>query len=94
MPYELTLEPDLDRGGHVYRALLTGELDPTAVRELSDWLSDAKQNPDASFVVDLSQSAGSASARFEMRALLRRHADLQLGRRLSIVAPRRSVAAA
>jgi hypothetical protein len=94
VPYELTLEPDLDRGGHVYRAVLSGELDPAAVRELSEWLGDAKQNPDASFVVDLSQSTGSSSARFEMRSLLRTHADLKLSRRLSILAPRRRSAAA
>jgi hypothetical protein len=94
VPYELTLEPDRDRGGHVYRAVLSGELDPAAVRELNDWLCDAKQNPDASFVVDLSQSTGSSRARFEMRSLLRRHADLQLSRRLSILAPRRRSAAA
>jgi hypothetical protein len=94
MPYELSLEPDLDRGGHVYRAVLSGELDPAAVQELSDWLGDAKQNPDASFVVDLSQSTSTARARFALRALLRSHADLQLSRRLSIRAPRRQSTAA
>jgi hypothetical protein len=94
VPYQLTLEPDHDRGGYVYRAVLTGELDPAAVRELSEWLGNAKLNPDASFVVDLSHSTGSSRARFEMQALLRRHADLQLSRRLSILAPRRSTVAA
>ena len=66
MPYELSLEPDRDRGGHVYRAVVAGELEADAVRELSDWLADAKQNPDASFVVDLSRSTGSARARVEL----------------------------
>ena len=94
MTYELSLEPDLDRGGHVYRASVAGELDPAAVRELSDWLGDAKQNPDASFVIDLSASEPSARARIELRALLRRHADLKPARRLSILTPRRSSAAA
>ena len=94
MPYELSLEPDLDRGGPVYRAVLTGDLDPSAVRELSAWLGDAKQNPDASFVLDLSGSTGTASARFELRALIRQHTDLKLARRLSILAPRRRSAAA
>ena len=95
MPYEMSLEPDLDRGGHVYRAVLSGDLDPAAVRELSDWLGVAKQNPDASFVVDLSGATGSARARVELSALLRRHADLKLTRRLSIHPPgRRSAAAA
>jgi hypothetical protein len=94
VPYELTLEPDLDRGGHVYRASISGELDPAAVRELSDWLGDAKQNPDARFVIDLSGSHASARARLELRALLRRHADLQPSRRLRLLAPRRSAARA
>jgi len=89
VPYELSLEPDLDRGGHVYRAVVTGEFDPGAARELSDWVDDAKQNPDASFVIDLSASAATGRARIELRSLLRRHADLQPSRRLSVVAPRR-----
>jgi hypothetical protein len=94
VPYELTLEPDLDRGGHVYRAVVSGELDPAAVRELSEWLGDAKQNPDASFVVDISQSAPSARARLELRTLLRSHADLQATRRLTVIVPRRRSTAA
>jgi hypothetical protein len=94
MPYALSLEPDQDRGGHVYSAVVTGELDPTAVRELSDWVGHAKQNPDARFVVDLSEADCSARARFELRSLLRRHADLQATRRLSVHVPRRRSAAA
>jgi hypothetical protein len=94
VPYELTLETDHDRGGHIYRAVVSGELDPAAVRELSDWVGDAKQNPHASFVVDLSRSTSSARARMELRSLLRRHADLQPARRLSVLTPRRSPRAA
>jgi hypothetical protein len=78
----------------VYRAVLAGELDAADVHELSAWLGDAKQNPDASFVVDLSDSAPSAQARLALRSLLRRHADLQPARRLSVIAPRRRAAAA
>jgi hypothetical protein len=89
VPYELSLEPDHDRGGHVYNAVVSGELEPGAVRELSDWVADAKQNPDASFVIDLSQSTYSPRTRFELRSLLRRHADLQATRRLSVRVPRR-----
>jgi hypothetical protein len=89
VPYELSLEPDLDRGGHVYRAVVVGEFDPAAVRELSDWLDDAKQNPDASFVIDLSASTSTGRGRVALRSLLRRHADLQPSRRLSVVVPRR-----
>jgi hypothetical protein len=89
MPYELSLEPDLDRGGHVYSAVVSGELEAAAVRELSDWVRDAKQNPDASFVIDLSQSRYSPRTRFELRSLLRQHADLQATRRLSVRVPRR-----
>jgi hypothetical protein len=94
VPYELSLEPDHDRGGHVYSAVVSGELEPAAVRELSDWVSDAKQNPDASFVIDLSQSTCSARTRLELRSLIRRHADLQATRRLSVRVPRRRSAAA
>jgi hypothetical protein len=96
MPYEMSLEPDLDRGRHLYRAALSGELEAAAIRQLSDWLGDAKLNPDASFVIDLTEvSSTGRRARLELRALLRRHAELQDSGRLSVVAPpRRSAAAA
>jgi hypothetical protein len=93
MSYELSLEPDRDRGGHVYRAVVSGELEAAAVRELSEWLGNAKQIPDASFVIDLSESVASAQARLELRSLLRTHADLQPSRRLSVLAPQRRPAA-
>jgi hypothetical protein len=95
MPYEMSLEPDLDRGGHLYRAVLSGELDPVALRRLSQWPGDAKLNPDASFVIDLTRTTGaSRRARVELRAMLRRHAELRDSRRLSVLArPRRSAAA-
>jgi hypothetical protein len=86
VPYELSLAPDRDRGGHRYSATLSGELEPAAVRRLSDWLAVAKQNPDATFVIDLSETTGtSRRARVEMRALLRRHRDLREQRRLSVL---------
>lgn len=88
MPYELSLTPDRDRGGHRYSASLAGELDPASLRELSEWLDDAKQNPDARFVIDLSEATGSTRrARGELRALLRRHADLRDGGRLTVLGP-------
>jgi hypothetical protein len=88
VPYDLSLEPDHDRGGHIYRALLSGELEAEEVRHLSDWLADARQNPDASFVIDTSavRNAG-RRARLEMRTLIRRHADLRETRRLSVPSP-------
>ena len=94
MPYELSLDPDRDRGGYVYRAVVTGELEAAAVRELSEWLGNAKQNPDASFVIDLAAALTSPQARLELRSLLRTHADLQPSRRLSVLVPRRQRAAA
>jgi hypothetical protein len=96
MPYELSLEPDPDRGGSVYRVLFERSVEPAAVRSLSDWLADARLNPDARFVIDLSEGARTTPrARFEMRALLRRHRQLTAERRLSVVTPaRRSVATA
>jgi hypothetical protein len=91
VPYELSLAPDLDRGGHLYRAALSGELEPSSVRELSEWLADAKQNPDARFVIDLTGTTGSGRrARGEMRALLRRHSDLDERQRLTVLAPPRA----
>src|SRR3954463_16577533 len=75
--------------GHWSRAVWRGELEPADIRELSDCLADAKQNPDASFVVDLSAATASAPARLELSALIRRHADMQPSRRLSLLAPHR-----
>jgi hypothetical protein len=89
--YELSLAPDLDRGGHSYRAELAGELEADTVRELSEWLDDAKQNPDARFVLDLSAATGGGRrARGELRALLRRHDDLRAGGRLTLLEPPRA----
>jgi hypothetical protein len=91
VPYELSLEPDPDRGGHVYSAVVSGELEPPAVRELSDWVGDAKQNPDASFVIDLSGTTRTTPrARLELRTLLRRHEDLRAARRLTVLERSRS----
>jgi hypothetical protein len=96
VPYELSLEPDPDRGGSVYRVLFERSVEAAAVRRLSDWLADARLNPEARFVIDLSEGARSTPrARFELRALLRRHRQLTIERRLSVVTPaRRSGAAA
>src|SRR4051795_347485 len=94
MPYELSLEPDLDRGGSVYRVLFESAVEPSAIRGLSDWLPDARLNPDARFVIDLSEGAPTTPrARFELRALLRPHRQLTAERRLSVVTPARRVAA-
>jgi hypothetical protein len=91
MPYEMSLEPDRDRGGHRYEASVSGQLDAAALRGLSDWMADARQNPDASFVVDLSRSTGaSARARLEVRSLLRRHRSLVAERRLTVIQPARA----
>jgi hypothetical protein len=90
MPYELTLEPDQDRGGSIYRVVFESSVEPASVRRLSDWLDDARLNPDASFVIDLSEGARTTPrARFELRALLRRHRQLTIERRLSVVTPAR-----
>jgi hypothetical protein len=90
MAYELTLEPDRDRGGSRYRVSLSGDVAPAVVRQISDWLADAMQNPAASFEIDLSEAARtSPRARLELRALVRRHRELVAQRRLSVVTPRR-----
>jgi hypothetical protein len=95
MPYELTLEPDHDRGGSLYRVAFESVVEPSALRQLSDWLDDARLNPDARFVIDLAEGARTTPrARFELRALLRRHRQLASERRLSVVTPARKSSAA
>jgi len=88
--YALTLEPDPDRGGSLYRIAVDRDAAPGVLRHLSDWLAHAMQNPAASFEIDLTQ-AGSISprVRLELVALMRRHRSLVNERRLSVVAPRR-----
>src|SRR4051812_26325787 len=90
MAYELTLEPDLDRGGSRYRIVVSGDVAPAVVRELSDWLADAMQNPAASFEIDLTEAGRtSPRVRFELAALMRRHRRLVDDRRLFVVTPQR-----
>src|SRR4051812_11277242 len=90
MAYELTLEPDRDRGGSRYRIAVSGDVAPGVVRDLSDWLANAMQNPAASFEIDLTEAGRtSPRARFELAALMRRHRSLVDGRRLFVRTPRR-----
>ena len=90
MAYELTLQPDRDRGGSRYRVAMSGDVAPAVLRQLSDWLADAMQNPAASFEIDLTEAARtSPRARLELRALMRRHRSLMEERRLAVVTPRR-----
>jgi hypothetical protein len=91
MAYELTLEPDRDRGGSRYRVSLSGDVAPAVLRQLSDWLADAMQNPAASFEINVSEAARTGPrARLELRALVRRHRALVEQRRLSVITPRRA----
>src|SRR3954452_22967794 len=95
MPYELSLEADLDRGGSVYRVAFERSVEAASVRRLSDWLANARLNPDAKFVIDLSEGARTTPrARMELRALLRRHRQLTAARRLTVVTPARRSAGA
>src|SRR3954468_12104254 len=90
MPYELTLEPDSDRGGSRYRIVMSGDVAPGVVTELSDWLANAMQNPSASFEIDLTEASRTTRrARLELAALMRRHRGLVDERRLFVVTPRR-----
>jgi hypothetical protein len=90
MAYELTLEPDHDRGGSRYRIAVSGDVAPAVVRDLSDWLDNAMQNPAASFEIDLTEAGRtSPRARLELAALMRRHRRLVDERRLFVVTPRR-----
>ena len=54
MPYELSLERDIDTGLDRYLIVPGEEFDAGDERELSDWLMAAAQNPTASFAIDLS----------------------------------------
>jgi hypothetical protein len=93
MAYELTLEPDRDRGGSRYRIAVSGDVAPAVVRDLSDWLANAMQNPAASFEIDLTDAGRtSPRARLELAALMRRHRGLVDDRRLFVVTPRRASA--
>ena len=93
MAYELTLEPDRDRGGSRYRIAVSGDVAPAVVRDLSDWLANAMQNPAASFEIDLTEAGRtSPRARLELAALMRRHRRLVDDRRLFVVTPRRASA--
>jgi hypothetical protein len=88
MAYELTLEPDTDRGGHRYRAELTGDADAAAIRELSDWLDDARLNPDARFELALATTRRLGTAeRSALDDLLERHRELREERRLTVIEP-------
>jgi hypothetical protein len=90
MAYVLTLEPDRDRGGSRYRIAVSGDVDPAVVRDLSDWLANAMQNPAASFEIDLTEAGRtSPRARLELAALMRRHRGLVNDRRLFVVTPGR-----
>jgi hypothetical protein len=86
MACQLTLAPDIDRGGHRYSAALTGHVDAAAIAELSDWLADAKQNPDARFELDLSgaEALGDVESA-ALDALLARHHELRAERRLTLI---------
>ena len=91
MALDLSLAPDLDRGGHRYDASLTGVVDVCSLRELSDWIASAAQNPDARFVINLSTAAPlGRRARSELRALVRRHGELRRASRLAVVGEARS----
>ena len=69
---------------------MNGDVAPAVVRELSDWLEDAMQNPAASFEIDLTEAGRtSPRARLELATLMRRHRRLLDERRLFVVTPRR-----
>jgi hypothetical protein len=93
--YEVTLEPDPDRGGSRYRIVVGGDVAPGVVRHLSDWLVDAMQNPAASFEIDLTKAGPtSPRVRLELATMMRRHRSLVDERRLFVAQPVRAKLAA
>jgi hypothetical protein len=56
MPYEISLDRDLETGLDRYTIVLDEDFSRADSRELADWLRAAAQNPTASFAIDLSRA--------------------------------------
>jgi hypothetical protein len=54
MPYEISLDRDMETGLDRYTIVLGEDFSRADSRGLADWLRAAAQNPTASFAVDLS----------------------------------------
>jgi hypothetical protein len=56
MPYEISLERDLETGLDRYLIVLGEDFGRADERELGEWLIAAAQNPTAAFAVDFSKA--------------------------------------
>jgi hypothetical protein len=83
MPYEISLERDLERGLDRYRIALREGFDSAAAVELGDWLSAAAQNPTAVFSIDVTDAPRRSSR--AITTLLARCAWLRARRRVEVV---------
>jgi hypothetical protein len=83
MPYEISLDRDLERGLDRYRIAIREGFDAGAANELGDWLTAAAQNPTAVFSIDVTR-APRRSGR-AVTTLLARCAWLRARRRVEVV---------
>jgi hypothetical protein len=83
MPYEISLDRDLERGLDRYTIAISEDFDSVAANELGDWLSAAAQNPTAVFEIDVTRAPrGRGRA---LTTLLARCAWLRARRRVEVV---------
>src|SRR5690348_422893 len=83
MPYEISLDRDLERGLDRYTIAIGEGFDGAAANELADWLAAAAQNPTAVFAIDVSRAPRRTGRAVTM--LLARCAWLRARRRVEVV---------
>ena len=83
MPYEISLDRDLERGLDRYTIAIGEGFDGAAANELGDWLTAAAQNPTAVFAIDVSRAPSRTG--HAITTLLARCAWLRARRRVEVV---------
>jgi hypothetical protein len=83
MPYEISLDRDLERGLDRYTIAIRDDFDAAAANELGDWLAAAAQNPTAVFAIDVTRAPLRSSR--AVTTLLARCAWLRTRRRVDVV---------
>ena len=83
MPYEISLDRDLERGLDRYTIAIREGFDGAAANELGDWLAAAAQNPTAVFAIDVTRAPRRAGR--AVTTLLARCAWLRARRRVEVV---------
>jgi hypothetical protein len=83
MPYEISLDRDLERGLDRYTIAIDEDFDSVAANELGDWVTAAAQNPTAVFEIDVTRAPTRAGR--AVNTLLARCAWLRARRRVDVV---------